>query len=545
MSLPGRRLVALLLLTAIPAAVESVALAAVGFPAAQGFAPQATAVWPYDIFHDLRWILVYHDTGWLFLAEYLAVIGLRGVLTAVTVALAWPAEVPRPTLRSLLGRNTAVAAVAVLILSPWAALSVGASVVSLSWYVFASLLPVILLAPFMQRAGVGPGWWRGLPSIELFGWPLLNFWLLTLGGALIWTVPNWLNAPTAALLGVANGLLWRRTVRAAVLPARRIRWRRVPVAPIMIVLTLLAPAAVRDAVMVGLGAQRELQIPIFQQELPDSVDHAVIVVAGYNSSYAGRPAVDPNVEHFSYRGLDAQARPLPYPAAATHRSLESSTDLLAAQVDAAHRRTGRRVALLGQSEGAMVVRLFLERHPGSQVDTVLLFSPLLQAGRAYYPPASEGSGWGFVAGWLIRALFLGTNVVSSTREDPDEPFVRSLLENASFWRSQTLCPVPGVRMVAFMPTASAADAPPGNYAEIPVYQLAGFHGGLLRRGVVHGRLIGFIGGDLLDRPLREFVFLQRLASAWQAPPLAMSVNPAWGDGGRRSPGFGGRVCHQD
>ena len=123
-------------------------------------------------------------------------------------------------------------AVLTVVVSTWAALSVAASVVALSWLLIASLLPLFLLAPFLQRAAVVRTWWRGLPSIELVGWSLLNFVVLTIGGALVWTVPGWWTAPVAAVTGLVNGLLWQRTVAAALLPRRRVRWARVPVAPL-------------------------------------------------------------------------------------------------------------------------------------------------------------------------------------------------------------------------------------------------------------------------------------------------------------------------
>lgn len=536
-----RRFVGLLLLAAIPAAVESTVLTGIGFEAAQGLSPQLTAVWPYDTYHDLRWLLAYHDTWLGFVVEWLAIVLGRGLLSAALVALAWPKEVPRPAFHRLAVRNLAVAAAASVLLSPWAALSLAASVIALSWYLFAALIPLLLLAPFLQRAGAMSGWWRGLPSIELVGWSMLNFVLLTVAGAFIWSVPGWLNVPATAAAGLANGLLWQRTVRAAVLPHHR-RWRRVPVVPIAIALTLLGPAAARNVAGARPGAPAEWQAPILTQKLPATVHDAVIAVAGHDSSYAGEAAVDPNVERFSYQGLDAQGRPSPYEPRATHRSLESVADLLAAQVEGLHRRTGRPVALIGQSEGAIVVRLYLERRRDSVVDTALLFSPPVLAGRSYYPPKAADAGWGLVAGWEIRGLLAIMNLTSSAKDNPDEPFVRSLLENAPFYRNRTLCPVPGVRMIAFVPTVTAAEAPPGEYTRIPVFQLPAFHGGVLGRPVIQHRLVGFLAGEMLNQTRREYTLLQRLAAAWQAPPLVISVNPVWRSFRENDPAFTGRIC---
>ena len=87
-------------------------------------------------------------------------------------------------------------------------------------------------------------------------------------------------------------------------------------------------------------------------------------------------------------------------------------------------------------------------------------------------------GWGLVTGWQLRALF---GVVRRVRRDrhpgPDEPFIRSLLDNAPFYRNQLMCPVPGVRMIAFLPTTTATEAPPCDYTGIPVFQTPGVHAG--------------------------------------------------------------------
>ncbi|MFR9774943.1 hypothetical protein ACL02O_02660 [Micromonospora sp. MS34] len=531
---------ALLILAAGPAVVEEVVLNAVGFHAARGLAPQVTAVWPYDSYHDLRWLLVYHDSWPTFLFGLLAVTLFRGVLTAGLTALAWPDGTPRPPLGWLVRRNLEVAALAAVIISPWAVLSVAFAVVGLSWYLLASLVPMLLLTPFLQRAGVVGRWWRGLPSIELLGWSLLNFAVLTIAGAVISATPGWWTVVVSGLAGVANGLLWRQTVAAAAVP-RRVRLARVPVAPIALALILVGAVMAQSLIHVAVGRSGDWRPPVLATRLPERVPHAIIVIAGHDSSWDGRPAVDPRVERFSYRGLDAKGHPVAYRAEDTHRSVASSTVLLAAQIDRLHRRTGRPIALLGQSEGAMVARTYLELLPRSSVEAVLLFSPLAQPGRAYYPPPGH-SGWGVAAGWELRILFALANLPRRVKNSPDEPFVRSVLADAPFYRNRTLCPVPGVRMIAFLPTVTAAEAPPGEYARIPVYQLPAFHGGLVGRQAAEERVVDFLAGDLTSRPRREYALFQRLGAAWQAPPLVQSLNPIWAAHRENDPALTGRIC---
>jgi hypothetical protein len=318
-------------------------------------------------------------------------------------------------------------------------------------------------------------------------------------------------------------------------------WRRAPVTPIAVALTMIAAVAAQSVIGLAAGGQQKWEPPIMKERLPDRVPYAVIAIAGHDSGWDGQPAVDSRVERFSYRGLDDQQRPLPYDPIATHRSLGSSATLLATHVEALHRRTGRPVALLGESEGAMVARTYLERWPMSPVEATVLVSPLVRPGRAYYPPPGH-SGWGVVAGWELRAMFALANIPREVRDRPDEPFIRSILANAPFYRNRALCPIAGVRMIAFLPTVSAAEAPPGEYSRIPVVQVPAFHGGLIGQEVAEERVIDFLAGEAVDRERAEYKLLQRLGAAWQPPPLAMSLNPVWAATREGDPMFTGRIC---
>ncbi|MET8908956.1 hypothetical protein [Micromonospora sp. NPDC004551] len=520
-----RRLAALLAIAAAVPMAEALVLVLIGFVPAEGLAPQASAVWPYDSYHDMRWLLVYHNSWLMFGSGLLGLIALRAVLSAALVSLAWPGRVPRPPYRALLVRNIGVAALGAVIVLPFAAYSIAASVVSLSWFLFAALVPMMLLAPFLQRMSVGRGGWRGLPSAELVGWSLLDFAVLTLAGGVVWSAPEGWTPPVAAIAGAANGLLWKQSVRAALLQTR-VRWPRVPVVPVVVVLALAVPLT--SQVLSEPGQQMNtFAPPIFTRPLPERVPYALVLLAGHNSAYDGRPAADPNVQVFSYVGLDRGGRPLPYRAEATHRSLESSSRLLTAQVDALHRRTGRPIALIAQSEGVMVARTHLRDRPDSPVRALAMFSPLIRTGRTYYPPPDAGTGWGVATGWLLRLMFHVTTIGSKAPTTPDEPFIRSLLDGAPFYRYQMLCPVPGVRMVAFLPTVTAAEAPPGEPMRIPVVEVPAFHGGIIGRVTATDQLISFLAGADITRTRREYGPLERLGEAWQAPALAIRVNPVW------------------
>ncbi|WP_438941391.1 hypothetical protein [Micromonospora deserti] len=535
-----RRTRRLLALAAVPPALEAAVIALLTFHSARGLSPQVTAVWPYDSYHDMRWLLVYHNSWTTFLLGLLAITLVRGMLSAGLTALAWPEHTPRPSFRWLARRNLEVAALAIVIISPWAALAVAYSALALSWYLLASLLPMLVLAPFLVRGGVVDRWWRGLPSLALFGWSLLNFVVLTVAGGLASAVPLWWSVPVAAAAGMANGLLWRRTVAAAVSPGR-VRLARLPVAPLAIVVIMASSVAAQSLVGLTAGGPTDWRIPVLTERLPDRVPHAVIALAGHDSNYDGRPAVDPRVQRFSYRGLDDQQRPLPYEPEDTHQSLGASAALLATQIDALHKRTGRPIALLGESEGAMVARTYLEKWPMSSVTAAVMFSPLGRPGRVYYPPPGY-SGWGMVAGWELRVIATLANTTKKVDSEPDEPFIRSVLADAPFYRNRTLCPVAGVRMIAFLPLVTAVEAPPGEFARIPTVQVPALHGFPVGQERVRRSVINFLAGEPVERPLREYQFIQWLGAAWQAPTLALTLNPVWSAGREADPAFTGDIC---
>jgi hypothetical protein len=62
------------------------------------------------------------------------------------------------------------------------------------------------------------------------------------------------------------------------------------------------------------------------------------------------------------------------------------------------RRTVQKVALLAESEGTLITRYYLTTMPHPHIDKLVMVSPVLRAGRIYYPPRQENTGWGIEAG---------------------------------------------------------------------------------------------------------------------------------------------------
>src|SRR3954470_15683559 len=107
----------LLLICISGAVLESVLVGLLGPRSALALAPQATAVAPYGVFHDLRWLLVYSHS-WLTVGlEAGGFLLVRGILTALTVQLAWPYDADRPSFLTVLRRSLSFTAAAALLLS--------------------------------------------------------------------------------------------------------------------------------------------------------------------------------------------------------------------------------------------------------------------------------------------------------------------------------------------------------------------------------------------------------------------------------------------
>jgi hypothetical protein len=523
------RLPLLFALCAVPVMAEAYLVEAVGTPGSVGISPQASAFWPYGTLHDLRWVLVYHRSWAGFVGESLAAITARGLLCTALTAIAWPREAPRPSLGRLAARNLLFTALLGMFLSPWAAMGIVASDVSVSWYVFGELVPVLIMAPVLQRGGIVAGWWRGLPPAGTTGLALLNFATLTAGGVLVFVVPEAVREPVAGLVGGVNGLLWAWAVRIAALH-REVRWARVPVFPIVVAVVIGFMFTIGDIAESGTRKPEVSEPPAVGQLEAHTANGPVVFLAGYNSHYDGEASGrTPPILRFSYQGTGSDGAPKAYKSTDTHQSLVTSSQLLARQVDDLHRSTGRPVSLLAESEGALVAHYYLVTMPHPNVRMVVLLSPPIRAGRSYYPPRQADTGWGVATGWELRGIFAVLGVAGGLPNSADEPFIRSLMDNAPLFRgNRMLCPVDGVETIAFLPTLDAAAVPPGLRAGIPIIEVPGPHGLLIDRPLTERRVVQFLNaGTANTRHSWDYDIIQRSGAAWQAPPLRLDLNRAW------------------
>ena len=254
--------------------------------------------------------------------------------------------------------------------------------------------------------------------------------------------------------------------------------------------------------------------------------------SGSQRGRAGAPRIglrDPGL-FCAYRGLGPSGTPLPYASVATTQSLVTLARRLATQVDELARLTHRRVDIVAVSEGTDIVREYLAMHRRVRLKVVVLAIPLPQPDRVF-APALGRPGYGFAAGWEIQAI-----LDIARGEEPtldigiDMPVVRSLLAQGPLFRQRSLCPAPGVRVVALLPLSTAIDDPPGPVGGIPAGVVPAFHATfVVTKGIQHD-----VAEVLASHPLGRhfglglgYQLLRYAASAAETPSLPLSAVPVW------------------
>ncbi len=528
----------LLVATAVGAAVIETAVVSVLVPDPPvAMTAQVSAPEPFGLFHDLRWLLVFHRSWLGFTLGVLALIAFRSTLSTWFVVAAWPADVPRPGWVATQVRVVLVTVVAGAVLTPWAVLLFVASGVSLSWFFYIAVPITLALAMLLPAAVVTDAWWRRRPPPRTAGWIALTFVVLTAGGGCLAATSGALRLLVAAALGLFNAWAWLGIVHSVACRERTTRF--VPFAPAGIVI-LLGIVVGGTALGFWLGTRSAREAARAHVRPPPPGGRPVLVVAGFDSRWDGTPSgrFGPGFreERFSYRGLGPTGRPLPYTPVDTHRSLPDLVRDMRRQVEAIHRATGRDVAVAAESEGSLVAKAYVATTPHAPLDGVVLLSPLLAPARVYYP-ASGHEGWGVFNRWVLHNVTALLGHISNLEVTTDAPFLRSVVDHAPALRRLTRCPVPGVRELLLAPVADSVVAPWPIEAEVPVRVLDSFHGGLLGEGSARGMVRRY----LLGRPVTPgrgswaaMRIVAAAAAAWQVPVLPLDTNPTWG-GHRASP----------
>jgi hypothetical protein len=462
-SWPGREFLAhrgLITLSAGAAMAEAALLCWLA-PPARSLAGQVTAVAPLALFHDLHWMYGY-DRSWLgFAVLLIAVLGVRSALNTALARLAWPRDVPVPGLGDMFRSTTGLTAVACLLLSPVAALTLGVAILPFSWPFLATVPMMLLISLPLSHGGILGSWWRTLPPVRAMYWLVADFVTLSVVAAAIGRLPVTAAIPVCGLAGVANARAWFGVTRAVV---RREAGRRrlvgvvahhpapvlplsVPLAPVAMVLAVAlvvgltrlafvignpphhtSPAAVAAGTAgqtaagsagggnTGGGNTGSAAAGAVGGHASDSASSVgpgratrdpVLEIRGFGSACCASPRslrpISPGalVEQFSYRGVTASGRPLPQGSAASDLPLPELGRRIAAQVLRLHQETGRPVDVIAESEGTLGVDAMLATQPGLPLGSVVMMSPIVAPGQVTY---AGGNGRALVPADELRAM---------------------------------------------------------------------------------------------------------------------------------------------
>lgn len=519
------RLIALCVL--LPAA-ESTAVWALGVPDALGLVPQVSAPAPFGVFHDLRWLLVYNRSWWTFAVGLLVLIGFRTVVTALSVHWAWPLSndvTARPDFKTTLRHAALFTLLTLVLMAPWALLLFGMEVVSLSWLFFTAVPTALVIALLVHHGVARHGEWRRAPRLRTLAWTLATFFVLMVDAAVLMACPAALRPAFAAGAGVFNAWVWFVVVRTtAGEPATKKLRPAVPLGLAAMIVVVVGGAAIGFDTVAGKAAHHN-----GSASQVNPAGRPVIVVTGFESQWDGQPGSDLgggyNETRFSYRGEDASGRPLAYSGRDTQQPLDKLEGLLAGQVAHLHQTTGRPVALVAESEGALIAKTYLLDYPHPPVDLLVMLSPLSHPGRAVYPPRGQ-AGWGQVTAYGLRALTASIDAVSPFELSPETPFLQSLVARGPSLDRVVSCPVAGVEQAAIYPMADSVVGPNLHPASVDLIVVPAFHGGLLGDKGVRVQVRTLLAGN---RPARN-AFLRRAesimsaaSSAWRVPGLTSAL----------------------
>lgn len=518
--------ICLIVLTVGGTLLEGLLVVGTGARGAIAMAPQATAVAPFGVFHDLRWLLVFSRSWPLFAVELLALLAFRTTITAASVWAAWPADRHAPPWRHLLRRSAVITVVSVLVLAPCASLLVALALAPVS-YLWMAAVPSALLITLLLHHGVVLSWWRRHPRLRSSGWVLLSWPVLTAAGAGLVVAPTAAVAPIAIVAGLFNALAWRGVVGSlARAPARA---PFAPVAPIGIALVCLGACLV-TAVSVHPPHKSLTASPTAAKEPAGPTGHGqpVLMASGYGIAWDGAPTSLGKgfaVERFSYAGSVANGDPLPYKANATLRSLPATVALMRAQVQRMADRWHRPVDIVAESEGTVVLTAYLMSTPNAPVRRAVLLSPLVRPARATIPPPGV-PGWGLAAGWQLRGMSTLARSVSQLDVSPDSPFVQSLAGHGDALSDAFGCPADGVDQLLVLPLADALGMPYDLSSHIPHRVVLALHGTLLSDShtatIVREWLrTGDAPADGAANTARRLTAAAGLA--WQVPDLSLAT----------------------
>lgn len=552
----------LIALSAGAAMAEAALLCWLAAPA-RSLAGQVTAVAPLALFHDLRWIYGY-DRSWAGFAVLLAaVLGIRSALNTSLAWLAWPRNVPRPGLADMFRSAAGLTAVACLLLSPVAAMTLGVAILPFSWPFLATVPVMLLISLPLSHGGILGSWWRTLPPPRAMYWLVADFATLSVVAAVIGRLPVAAAIPVCGLAGVANARAWFGVTRAVV---RREGARRelvgtvarhpapllplsVPLAPVAMVLALaMVVGLTRLAFVIGNSPQHSSLAAVgpaadatgvlgrstasgtpgshisraASSVAPARTTHdPVLEIRGFGSACCASPRslrpVAPGalVQQFSYRGMTASGRPLPQGSAASDLPLPELGRRIAAQVRRLHQETGRPVDIIAESEGTLGVDAMLATHHGLPLGSVVMMSPIVAPGQVTYP---GGTGRALVPADELRAMVWFVGGLSPFGPSGAQRLIDSVDELGARYAASAARHHP-LRWLLLVPLADAVTLPvcplPQDVRVVPA-----LHGDLLGSPSVTRMVRGFLAHRRVPEPdgyKATAEIVAAAAAAWRMP----------------------------
>jgi hypothetical protein len=514
----------LVLLAVLLPTIEVAILIVTRLDATLPLATQVSAPAPFGAFHDLRWLLVYHQSWLGFATEAIAAIVFRATIAAAMVRAAWPIDDEcKPPFRQAFRHQLAFTVAAYILLLPSAALLFALAVAPVSWLFFAGLPAAVAIALVIHHGAVTPRWWCRSPSLRSVGWIALTFLILTLDGAALVAAPRVLWIPIAAAGGLFNAWAWLGFVRSLV---RKPPLTTRPVA--LVGFAALAGGAICGVVIGMAGHGQTSRFRDVAHNLRPS-GRPVLVLTGFNSQWDGSPSSNMmpgfDTHRFSYRGVDAGDQPLPYDNVDTHRSLGALVAEMTGQVDILHRATGQSIDVVAESEGSVVAQAYAATAEHPPVHRMVLLSPIVEPGRVRFPKPSV-QGWGLGSGWALRGVAMAVRGVSATDLAPDSAFMHSLMVDGPALRDLLGCRPDGIDELVLFPLADAVSGPGAHAVALNDSVIPAFHGGLLGEqtaqqavalGLHDGRLPSLAIWTAADR------FISAASAGWQAPALSTVI----------------------
>jgi hypothetical protein len=548
-------------------------------PSARPLAPQVTALPPLAAYHDLRWLFAFNQPWLGFTGVLLLLVVARSAVDAVLIMLAWPKggagdepgaeqSLPRPRFMASLVSCAVLTVLTGLVMSPVVTLMFGVALLPFSWPYLAAVPILLGTAMALSQGGVGQAWWRRLPTAGTAAWVIASFGVLSVSSALMAR----LDAPgvvaVAGLAGVVNARAWYGLTAAAVRTAaegppdpwqlhaalwrirRALRHRTnwVPMAPLAAVMVLAL--VVGMARLAFTGTVRFAPAPGGAAASAVTGDNltvtgggasvagakaaigpargAVLVVEGFGSTCCHNAnslrAAEPNllVRQFSYLGLNAAGKPIPYDLAG-NMSMQVLGDRMATQVEKLYRLAGAPVDIVAESEGTLGLYAMLARHPHLPVKSVVLLSPIVQ-------PGQLSQAGGSVPGAALTTLNNLVGGMSPYGRSGAQELIDSVSEVGASYFAQ-VSRDRGLSWLAVVPLADAVTLPACPMPRNVIF-IDAFHGGLLGDPSVQRIVAAFLAGGTpsdqdLDamaggsqRDLRSAAeLIAAAAAAWRMPDL--------------------------